>query len=222
MLAIVAGVGVWLGTPELPRGIDVSEAPAPHLPLRVEAPEAGSMRQLTAGEVAYLKSVEGAPRTNTRSLARFLDLRAYSGAPPEIPHEVELTGNEKPGEPCLGCHRNGGYAVTFKAFTPTTPHPELVNCLQCHAEQNATGTFRATTWTKPTADRGMRWLSGSPPVTPHGLLMRENCLGCHAGPGAVRELRTTHPERGNCLQCHVLRRTTETWRRPGTETEARS
>jgi cytochrome c-type protein NapB len=34
--------------------------------------------------------------------------------------------------------------------------------------------------------------------------MRENCRACHAGPGAVAELRTTHPERVSCRQCHAL------------------
>ena len=28
-------------------------------------------------------------------------------------------------------------------------------------------------------------------------------MACHGGPAAVEEIRTTHPERGNCRQCHV-------------------
>jgi cytochrome c-type protein NapB len=33
--------------------------------------------------------------------------------------------------------------------------------------------------------------------------MRENCIACHTGPGAVVELRVEHASRGNCRQCHV-------------------
>jgi cytochrome c-type protein NapB len=47
-------------------------------------------------------------------------------------------------------------------------------------------------------------MPGSPPPIPHALQMRENCRACHAGPGAVAELRTTHPERVTCRQCHAL------------------
>ena len=46
-------------------------------------------------------------------------------------------------------------------------------------------------------------LEESPPVIPHQLQMRENCLACHAGPGAPKEIRVSHPERINCRQCHV-------------------
>jgi hypothetical protein len=33
--------------------------------------------------------------------------------------------------------------------------------------------------------------------------MRENCAACHTGPAAREEIRTTHPERIRCRQCHV-------------------
>jgi cytochrome c-type protein NapB len=33
--------------------------------------------------------------------------------------------------------------------------------------------------------------------------MRENCAACHAGPAAREEIRTSHPERTRCRQCHV-------------------
>ena len=46
-------------------------------------------------------------------------------------------------------------------------------------------------------------LLGSPPAIPHQLQMRENCLSCHAGPSAPKEIRVSHPERINCRQCHV-------------------
>ena len=46
-------------------------------------------------------------------------------------------------------------------------------------------------------------LEGSPPVIPHGLQMRENCLACHAGSAAPKEIKVSHPTRVNCRQCHV-------------------
>jgi cytochrome c-type protein NapB len=33
--------------------------------------------------------------------------------------------------------------------------------------------------------------------------MRENCAACHTGPAAREEIRTSHPERTRCRQCHV-------------------
>ncbi|HEX7788274.1 MAG TPA: hypothetical protein VF653_18790 [Methylomirabilota bacterium] len=61
-------------------------------------------------------------------------------------------------------------------------------------------------------------MPGSPPPIPHGLQMRENCRACHAGPGAVAELRTTHPQRVSCRQCHALGApSAETFVRPAGE-----
>jgi hypothetical protein len=42
-----------------------------------------------------------------------------------------------------------------------------------------------------------------PPPIPHALQSRGNCLTCHAGPAAVAEIRTSHPERADCRQCHI-------------------
>ena len=50
---------------------------------------------------------------------------------------------------------------------------------------------------------GDRATPGAPPRIPHRVLMRENCVACHDGPGAREEVRTTHPERWRCRQCHV-------------------
>ncbi len=46
-------------------------------------------------------------------------------------------------------------------------------------------------------------MDGSPLWIPHDLQLRGNCLACHGGPAAVAEIRTAHPERANCRQCHV-------------------
>ena len=34
-------------------------------------------------------------------------------------------------------------------------------------------------------------------------VFKKNCVACHDGPGAREEVRTTHPERWRCRQCHV-------------------
>jgi nitrate reductase (cytochrome), electron transfer subunit len=161
-----------------------------------------------------------------RTLAGFRGLRAYPGAPPRIPHS--LSPEEFRTMTCNTCHESGGYSARFGAYAPVTPHPEFRNCLQCHAaddgsvgvavqgrlfggeahdvrsQRSSAADFVALDWKTtdwPAINR--RALHGSPPTIPHTLEMRGNCLACHAGSSAVAEIRTTHPERANCRQCHV-------------------
>jgi cytochrome c-type protein NapB len=163
-----------------------------------------------------------------RTLKAFRYIRAYPGAPPRIPHG--LTPTEFRTGACKTCHERGGYSRRFVAYVPVTPHPEMGMCLQCHVGDDAVtgislpssdpnsrcpqchgsgGTprayadttldWRTTAWPRlprRTPDR-------SPPPIPHDLQSRGNCLPCHAGPAAVAEIRTTHPERAACRQCHV-------------------
>ena len=49
------------------------------------------------------------------------------------------------------------------------------------------------------------------PSIPHPLEGRENCLACHTGPAAREEIRTSHPERERCQQCHVPSTTSDTF-----------
>lgn len=139
-----------------------------------------------------------------RTLKEYYGQRAFNGAPPSIPHTVE---NERSmGENrCLKCHGNGGYVTKFEAYAPVTPHPEMVNCRQCHVSVNTTSLFVETNFTKGTTPTtGVNSaLVGGPPIIPHPLQMRENCLSCHAGPSAPKEIRVSHPDRINCRQCHV-------------------
>ncbi|MDC1162435.1 nitrate reductase cytochrome c-type subunit [Tenacibaculum sp.] len=139
-----------------------------------------------------------------RSLSSYYNNRAYYGAPPSIPHKVESERNMG-GNSCLKCHENGGYTDKFKAYAPVTPHPEMVNCRQCHVPEHTKVLFKDSDFTKGTIPLAgiNNALDGSPPVIPHQLQMRENCLACHAGPSAPKEIRVTHPERINCRQCHV-------------------
>ncbi|MGG6232394.1 nitrate reductase cytochrome c-type subunit [Tenacibaculum sp. SDUM215027] len=139
-----------------------------------------------------------------RSMKTYYENRAFYGAPPSIPHEVASERNMGENS-CLKCHENGGFVTKFEAYAPVTPHPEMINCRQCHVPQKAQTLFKGTNFTKgtiPTVGTNNA-LVGSPPVIPHQLQLRENCLACHAGPSAPKEIRVTHPERVNCRQCHV-------------------
>jgi cytochrome c-type protein NapB len=163
-----------------------------------------------------------------RNLRTFHYLRAYPGAPPRIPHE--LTPEEFRTGACKTCHERGGYSRRFEAYVPLTPHPDNGPCLQCHVGTDdvmavplvspdpnrrchqchaAGGTPRAD------AEASLDWRPSpwpqlaaatpgeTPPPIPHDLQGRGNCLACHAGPGAVAEIRTSHPEEADCRQCHV-------------------
>ncbi|WP_298317421.1 cytochrome C [uncultured Aquimarina sp.] len=140
-----------------------------------------------------------------RSLETYYDNRAYPGAPPSIPHPLIKGERGMGGKACLQCHQNGGFTEKFNAYAPVTPHPEMINCRQCHVAKLTETLFAQTLFTKDQAPKvGINnALIGSPPIIPHPMQMRENCLACHAGPAAPKEIRVTHPERINCRQCHV-------------------
>ncbi len=196
--AVFTGGGMLLsglGTvaPQRPTG----EGDSPSL-----ASEGGVFR-LAPHALEYRKAAGGKPE-GSRTLEQFDERRAFAGAPPAIPHRL-LNPGAWGGSSCLGCHRDGGYTPEFQAMAPVTPHTELVACLQCHVpRQDGAGMFRGSTFTRlerPPAAAAA--LPGSPPPIPHDLQMRSNCLACHAGPAAVREVRIDHPERVNCRQCHA-------------------
>jgi len=139
-----------------------------------------------------------------RTLTEYYSRRAYPGAPPVIPHE---TFDEQAfgGKGCLNCHANGDYVPGLKAYAPVTPHPELTSCKQCHVAGERKDRRLVASRFQPASPPALHQaaMPGSPPVIPHALEMRSNCLACHGGPAAPREVRTTHPERSNCRQCHV-------------------
>ncbi len=163
-----------------------------------------------------------------RTLVTYRALRAFPGAPPRIPHG--LTPEEFRSGGCNTCHERGGFSQRFGAYVPITPHPEMGACLQCHvgdgdlmaislpstdpssrcrqchAQGGARRVARTVDWIP------LKWpqLAGikagsDPQPIPHTLEFRTNCLSCHVAPSAVAEIRTTHPERQNCRQCHLSR-----------------
>ena len=141
-----------------------------------------------------------------RSLNEYYDHRAFHGAPPSIPHVVD-DERSMGGESCLKCHENGGFVSEFDAYAPVAPHPDMLNCRQCHVEQNQVSNFKGNQFRgaeAPGVGDVNQSLVSSPPMIPHEIHMRENCLSCHAGPSAPKEIRVSHPERINCRQCHVV------------------
>ena len=142
------------------------------------------------------------PGAKVRNLEQYYSRRAYSGAPPIIPHAVANDGVI--GDACLSCHQDGGFVPEYNAYTPITPHPEKENCRQCHVPQIVETLFVQTEWVMPELPRrGRQVIPGGPLQMPHSLHLRDNCKACHVGPQAVVEIRSSHPERENCQQCHV-------------------
>jgi cytochrome c-type protein NapB len=152
----------------------------------------GSGSQAPAGAVA-------APSLSAVRAER----RAYDGAPPTAPHADF-------GAPCGACHDADGQSVGA-AYAPASPHlgtaaePGTQRCRQCHAFVTTNDVFVANAFIglPQNLRAGGRAAPGAPPTIPHRILMRENCVACHAGPGAREEIRSSHPERARCRQCHV-------------------
>ena len=127
--------------------------------------------------------------------------RAFNGAPPTIPHPI----TELSAESCVACHLNGSLSTTLRV--PKMSHTLLSNCTQCHvgtASSNMPNAMAIANHFVGLAapESGPRAFLGAPPQIPHATLMRTDCLSCH-GDTSYRGLRTTHPWRQNCEQCHT-------------------
>jgi cytochrome c-type protein NapB len=189
-------------------------------------PSEADVFRLSPGDLAVPAEAERRPTAHPRTMEMYRSVRAYPGAPPSIPHGI--TREELLNGTCNSCHERGGYAPRFSLYAPVTPHPQYGQCLQCHVPnaelvglplpdgspsstcrqchrlEGGTPQFAETDWqTTSWPELGQRAMEDSPPWIPHALQMRGNCLACHAGPGSVVEIRTTHPERSSCRSCHV-------------------
>ena len=130
--------------------------------------------------------------------------RAFDGAPPVIAHQNMGTG-------CINCHNARGLEVPGLGYAPPMPHElttglsAISRCTQCHVFKHTEELFKQSTFQGLRQDlrRGERLNPFAPPVMPHPAQMRENCLACHSGPAAREEIRTPHPERIRCTQCHL-------------------
>lgn len=208
---------------EAPTAVRVGLIAVTGEPIPAEADVFRTTPAMLAIEPASVRNRTAHPR----SWATYRYLRAYPGAPPRIPHA--LSPDEFRVEICNSCHERGGYSLRFTAYVPLTPHPEMGMCLQCHVGDDAVmGTASAAadpnarcplchgpTGGRPLPEAAATWptsvwpslpLTGKgpiPPPIPHELQFRGNCLTCHGGPAAVAAIRTSHPERASCRQCHA-------------------
>ncbi|GBD31821.1 hypothetical protein HRbin33_00781 [bacterium HR33] len=229
MATLVAGVGRVVAEREAEKESRLGPIPERGRGSRAERPvavEAGVFR-MKRSDLAVPWEQPLSPAAEPRRLALYRALRAYPGAPPRIPHG--LTADEFRLTLCHSCHVRGGYVARFGKYAPLTPHPEYRDCLSCHVPDGSKvgigfpnpanpavcsqchpapdvrpREFAPIDWRPaPWPGIGQRALAEAPPLIPHDLESRNNCLACHGGPGAVQEIRTSHPERANCLQCHV-------------------
>ena len=141
------------------------------------------------------------PDDKRAALQRREQNRAYNGAPPTIPHPIDQRSDAS----CVACHQDG--ARTKSLRIPRMSHAFLTNCSQCHVESSTqhvtTGVFRANEFAGLRAPtEGPRSFAGAPPQIPHSTWMRSDCMSCH-GYSGLYGVRTTHPWRTNCQQCHA-------------------
>lgn len=135
------------------------------------------------------------------ALAARADRRAYDGAPPVVPHAIDPMDSTV----CLACHERG--AEVDGRVAPRPSHPRYGSCTQCHVEARAArfadreGPDNRFAGLDAPAGGARAW-QGAPPTVPHPTWMRGDCLACH-GPAGRDGLRTTHPERRSCTQCHA-------------------
>ena len=145
---------------------------------------------------------EGRAERLLETLAARATRRAFDGAPPRIPHAFD----ERSTAACVVCHAAG--AMVADRIAPRMSHATYQNCTQCHVATDMAAIERSgapaeNAFVGSMPHPGRRYLPGAPPVMPHPLAMRQTCLSCH-GPLGPPGLRSTHPERANCTQCHVL------------------
>jgi len=166
------------------------------------------LASLRAAVPARDEAVPPARSSKWAALAGREARRAFYGAPPVIPHPVQQLSQAE----CVACHESGIRLAGRAA--PPYPHDQLVSCTQCHAmaepalpwdPQALPADARAVRNSfvgarSPT--RGERWTAIAPPQVPHGTFMNERCISCH-GPNGREAMRSTHPERQSCLQCHA-------------------
>ena len=197
------------------------------LPPDTPIPSESQLFRRTANTLSLGPMTPHVRSAHPRTLRTYRFLRGYPGAPPRIPHGV--TAEEFRTGACKECHERGGYSLRFAAYVPVTPHPELGMCLQCHVGDDAAMGFlvpgsdpntRCTqchgpSGGRPRADASATWPAaiwpqlstpgpnGPPPPIPHDLALRGDCVACHAGPGAVVEIRSPHGTRPVCRDCHV-------------------
>lgn len=216
----LAVVGFMVGIRPMPRPDTETPAPAPTEAVEGTMPttpyrelrfrRAGSSGQVTSdlaslrtGFPAIYKAVPRSPEDKAGTLTDRSSRRAFDGAPPVVPHVTD----QRDSGSCLACHAMGIRVGNHTA--PVISHPQLTNCTQCHVSASETPPWTSTARTvenrfagRPSPGPGLRAWEGAPPTIPHTTWMRENCAACHGLTGHPG-IRTTHPERISCNQCHA-------------------
>jgi nitrate reductase (cytochrome), electron transfer subunit len=152
---------------------------------------------------ALMDAVNFDPKLRAEAVARRAARRAYSGAPPSIPHPVDANDVTS----CYQCHGEG--KVIGPLIAPKISHQRYTNCTQCHAPvvtETPGGSQGLEVKNEfvgvVSSGRGSRAYIGAPPTIPHATSMREDCTSCHGTLG-LTGLRSSHPWRVNCTQCHA-------------------
>jgi len=160
-----------------------------------------SLDMLGTGEPDLFASFVVSEAEKTEALKSRSLNRAFNGAPPTVPHPID----QMTAESCAACHQLGARTASLRI--PAMSHPWMANCTQCHVEATpaymmpvtvANNTFSGL----PAPHGGPRAFANAPPQIPHSTWMRENCRSCHGTTGQFG-IRTAHPWRQNCEQCHT-------------------
>jgi cytochrome c-type protein NapB len=212
----VAAAGYFTGTREIseggapvPPGAPAASAPVPSYAemgaVRRGANAnhyAGAFDALQIPDSELMEPVEPTEADRARALAARAGRRAYNGAPPTIPHDIAQKGFPD----CLVCHERG--ARIAGKLAPRMSHERLEGCPQCHVPSSSPPLSEPKDAVDnvfvglETPGPGERAWPGAPPTIPHTTWMRSQCSSCHGVAGAFG-LRTTHPWRQSCTQCHA-------------------
>lgn len=162
--------------------------------------------RLSQNRPSPMDPVERTPEMTEQALEDRMEHRAYEGAPPTVPHPIREQGYND----CMACHGQG-LEINGKIATPIS-HDYMTNCTQCHAPGEGSIPAADDRYDELPLDNAFagldRWgpadraHDGAPPTNPHPTHMREDCTSCH-GTVARPGLRTTHPYKTQCTQCHA-------------------
>src|SRR6478736_814360 len=188
-VVVSAGLLVGLRSPERPRASGASRATGTSLEAKPLSNDVWKrLRALALGAPVS----ENVKEHRAQALEARAARRAYEGAPPRIPHQVDQRNTPD----CLYCHRDG--LALAGRVAPKLSHEPFANCLQCHVVERAPG----NDWVIPEAPnapapqstatsfdsvalalRVEPWGPDAPPPMPHSTHMRSDCSSCH-GPSA--------------------------------------
>lgn len=175
-------------------------------PLGSRESSRADLQRASTPDTELFAEVDRSPHLLADALADRAQNRAYAGAPPTIPHAIRETGAAE----CMACHGKG-MTIDGKVASPIS-HDFMTNCTQCHVVSGGSmpiPELRPEDFPLDNAFAGLERFAipspsydGGPPPIPHPTRLRTECASCH-GLTARPGLRTTHPWRSQCTQCHA-------------------